>query len=534
VLLRNGAGQPTWYIVDQPTAVATACPANLASPTASPLPTAIPLATPIGTCVPLQVLPVIGDRLSAAGLDWGWYRADIDGVLPNYQNYAANTLGYAEHMRYILPSPTFTPTPTGTVPTATPTPTGTIVPSPTPKPYFLAAVQTPSALPVVSFIRPGTGDSQHPGSDDVSRGEVFVAATLVPAIMTSTPYQQNKVAIVITYDENGGRWDHVAPPNPRTPAATPGKTDQFGPGSRVPAIVIAPWAKRCFVDHTGYDTTSIAAFIERNWGLRPLSTRDAAADPLHNAFNFTATPLPAGACGDTPIPAPTASGTRTPPSPPAATPGRLTPAQAIAQVRQTYGQSGQAGVPAASQVGDVVSVVGPVAGSGRVTSSMAWTLTAPVPTVVATGTVAQAVLSTTVGLEAFACTPVVAGAAIATCAGTTGGNALQGSAVVVVFAPGVTAVGTVTGPGGAGAAAVPVAVVPSAPRVPPPLLPPLMPPPGPLALAPPPPPALLPPGSPEAPPAVEVPLIPEAESLLLVALGLAVLALLGRPRGRAP
>src|SRR5206468_10338067 len=128
-------------------------------------------------------------------------------------------------------------------------------------------------MPAVAFIRPKGSESEHPG-DTFEHGEVLVAATLVPAIMGSPAYQQNKVAIVLTYDEHGGRWDHVAPPNPLTPASTPGKADQFGPGSRVPAIIISPWARRCFVDHTGYDTTSIAAFIEKNWGLAPLSTRD--------------------------------------------------------------------------------------------------------------------------------------------------------------------------------------------------------------------------------------------------------------------
>src|SRR5581483_8725502 len=120
-------------------------------------------------------------------------------------------------------------------------------------------------------------------------------------------YRRNEVAIVITYDENGGRWDHVAPPD-----GIPFKTDRFGPGSRVPAIVISPWAKRCFVDHTRYDTTSIAAFIEKNWGLAPLATRDTVADPLSGAFDFTPTPLPAGVCSATATPTATSTSTRAP------------------------------------------------------------------------------------------------------------------------------------------------------------------------------------------------------------------------------
>ncbi len=65
------------------------------------------------------------------------------------------------------------------------------------------------------------------------------------------------MVIVITYDENGGIWDHVAPP----------KGDMFGPGSRIPAIIVSPFAKQGFVDHTQYDTTSILRFITRRWHL---------------------------------------------------------------------------------------------------------------------------------------------------------------------------------------------------------------------------------------------------------------------------
>jgi phospholipase C len=75
--------------------------------------------------------------------------------------------------------------------------------------------------------------------------------------------------IVITYDENGGWWDHVAPP----------QGDKLGPSTRIPAIIISPFAKQHFVDHTQYDTGSILRFIARRWGLATLpgiAKRDAA------------------------------------------------------------------------------------------------------------------------------------------------------------------------------------------------------------------------------------------------------------------
>jgi phospholipase C len=84
------------------------------------------------------------------------------------------------------------------------------------------------------------------------------------------------VAIIVTYDENGGFWDHVAPP----------KGDRFGPGSRIPTIVISPFAKRHYVDHTQYDTTSILKFITRRFDLEPLpGVREGAGD-LTAAFAF--------------------------------------------------------------------------------------------------------------------------------------------------------------------------------------------------------------------------------------------------------
>jgi len=74
---------------------------------------------------------------------------------------------------------------------------------------------------------------------------------------------------VVTYDEFGGIWDHVPPP----------KGDMFGPGSRIPAIIVSPYAKKGFIDHTQYDTTSFIRFVTSKWQLPVLPglrARDAA------------------------------------------------------------------------------------------------------------------------------------------------------------------------------------------------------------------------------------------------------------------
>ncbi len=123
-------------------------------------------------------------------------------------------------------------------------------------------------------MKPIGEDNEHPGYASLQRGQQHIA-DLVTAVQNS-PYWKD-TAIIITYDENGGRWDHVAPP----------KGDRWGPGSRVPTIVISPFAKRHFVDHTSYDTTSILKTIETRYGLAPLGTRDAAIADMHNAFDFT-------------------------------------------------------------------------------------------------------------------------------------------------------------------------------------------------------------------------------------------------------
>ncbi len=130
------------------------------------------------------------------------------------------------------------------------------------------------SLPAVSFVKPLGANNEHPGYADLVQGQEYVKH-LVEAVQGSKYWQDT--AIIITYDENGGRWDHVAPP----------VIDRWGPGTRVPTIIISPYAKKGFIDHTLYDTTSILKFIESRWGLKPLGTRDANANNLTNAFDFS-------------------------------------------------------------------------------------------------------------------------------------------------------------------------------------------------------------------------------------------------------
>jgi phospholipase C len=148
---------------------------------------------------------------------------------------------------------------------------------------FLAALRG-NDLPAVCFVKPVGRDNDHPGYATVAQGQQHTA-DLVAAVR-ATPYWDD-CAIFITYDEHGGRWDHVPPPVPpdSDEPVRPGDAPVHdGPGLRVPMIVVSPFARHGEVDHTPYETVSILAFIERRFGLKPLAVRDAKADPFSQAF----------------------------------------------------------------------------------------------------------------------------------------------------------------------------------------------------------------------------------------------------------
>ena len=84
--------------------------------------------------------------------------------------------------------------------------------------------------------------------------------------------------VIVTYDETGGFWDHVAPP--------PG--DRFGPGGRVPTLLVSPFTMGGRIDHTVYDATAILHLIERRFNLQPLTDRDAKAEDLAGALRASA------------------------------------------------------------------------------------------------------------------------------------------------------------------------------------------------------------------------------------------------------
>jgi len=149
----------------------------------------------------------------------------------------------------------------------------------------LVADAAAGTLPAVSFYKPVGVYNQHPGYANLSNGDIHIA-DLVAKLQASPQYKN--MVIVITYDEFGGAWDHVAPP----------KGDKLGPGTRIPAIIVSPFAKAGTVDHTQYDTASILRLITRTFGLQTLpglTARDnaltangaTAMGDLTNALDLT-------------------------------------------------------------------------------------------------------------------------------------------------------------------------------------------------------------------------------------------------------
>jgi acid phosphatase len=197
--------------------------------------------------LPPQTYDTIGDLLSRRGVSWAWYGGGMQAALdgrgagerPNFQyhhqplnyfkQFAPGTKERAEHLR-----------------------DGGLGDSPISNKFIADAVA--GKLPAVAFYKPQGNLNLHAGYSDIESGDAHVA-NIIEHLKKSPQWKD--MVVVITFDENGGWWDHVAPP----------QGDRWGPGSRIPAIVVSPHAKRGAVDHNFYDTTSILRFITRLHGL---------------------------------------------------------------------------------------------------------------------------------------------------------------------------------------------------------------------------------------------------------------------------
>ena len=133
-------------------------------------------------------------------------------------------------------------------------------------------------LPEVSWIVPNSFNSEHPPYD-VTVGMWYVT-TLVNRVMHSRFW--NDCVIILVWDDYGGFYDHVPPP----------QTDRYGFGPRVPCLIISPYSKAGKVIHTRFDLTSPLKLIEKRFGLKSLTERDADSNDMLDCFDFNQKPLP--------------------------------------------------------------------------------------------------------------------------------------------------------------------------------------------------------------------------------------------------
>ncbi len=185
----------------------------------------------------------IGDRLSEASISWKWYSGGYDEAIRGN----GEKVVYQYHHNPFLYFERYAPDSEGRTHLQD-------------EKRFYEDI-TNNALPSVVFIKPSAEDNQHPGYATVQKADEKLK-TIVESVRANKKVWERSV-IIVTYDENGGLWDHVAPP----------AGDRWGPGTRIPALVISPVAKKGYVDHTPYDTTSILRFIEWRYGLAPLGKR---------------------------------------------------------------------------------------------------------------------------------------------------------------------------------------------------------------------------------------------------------------------
>jgi len=141
-------------------------------------------------------------------------------------------------------------------------------------------------LPAVSWVIPAGKNSDHAGNQNNLGGPSWVAS-IVNAIGNSS-YWAN-TAIIVTWDDWGGWYDHVPPPQVIDDGSSWGSGYVYG--FRVPLIVISPYAKSAYISHVNHDFGSILRFVEEEFGLSPLGYADAHADDLSDCFDFNQTPL---------------------------------------------------------------------------------------------------------------------------------------------------------------------------------------------------------------------------------------------------
>jgi len=210
----------------------------------------------LATTLPAQTEPTIGDLLDARQISWAWYSGGWKAALADrttaYNDTAGNFQPHHQPFNYYAALDPVTRAAERAAHL---------------KDYDdLVAAAAAGTLPAVAFYKPIGTNNEHPGYASLATGDAHIADLV--ARLKAGP-QWKHLLIVVTYDENGGQWDALAPP----------RADLLGPGTRVPAVLISPFARRGYVDHTPYDTGSVLRFVTHRFSLpelRGLKQRDDA------------------------------------------------------------------------------------------------------------------------------------------------------------------------------------------------------------------------------------------------------------------
>ena len=188
----------------------------------------------------------IGDLLTNAGVNWAWYAGAWQDALTNpshiYNNTTPNFQAHHQPFNYYQ---NFDPA-TNAANRAQHLLDGGLAGA-----KFIADIDAGN-LPPVTFYKPQGNLNEHPGYATVYDGDAHIA-NIISHLQRSS--QWSNMVVIVTYDENGGLWDHAAPP----------KGDRWGPGTRIPAIVVSPFVKAGAVDHSPYDTSSVLRLIAKRF-----------------------------------------------------------------------------------------------------------------------------------------------------------------------------------------------------------------------------------------------------------------------------
>ena len=229
---------------------------------------------------PPQTVPTIAEALANKGVSWKWYTgarelADVATDAAAFHVPAA----YAQAIQYnAIGDPLVASSKVMTTPALKAGLVGLT--------SFFADVKN-GTLPAVSFVVPKNLDSGHPGYSVAAKYEYFLQ-NLIGQVQAN-PTLWAHTAIIVMTDEGGGHFDTGPIQN----------IDFFGDGPRIPFLVVSPYARTNFIDHTYHDHSSVLKFIERNWKLPPLSarSRDNRPNPINTAADLYR-PVNQSALGD--------------------------------------------------------------------------------------------------------------------------------------------------------------------------------------------------------------------------------------------